>query len=429
MTFAATLFSAFFMVGVPGFAYTHGVGVWPYLIFGDVLGLIALYYVGKKFVERQSWDNDGKPIYFSPLDMFCPNIFTKCLVLAVLVVFMVPYLSVQISGFGKLIESTTSGAVSAVFAATITLFVIWMYSSISGIKGVVYSDVIQGVLLFSGAILVGSLVIFYSFSGPVDLLQQVAAKKPELLSAPGPKGIFTEGALFSTMIMFAALPITQIQFLTRYLMLDKKNAHTQLKSIIVGMAFLMSVVSLFILFSGLGGAIIVPDATGGDKIFGLLLGLLLPISIAMLVNVAVLAAAMSTADSILFSISQVFVGVAGSKAKSGAERTSLLIAARILILAVGLVALMFGLSNSQLIVSLSKLTFAGTLQLAPAILGGLWFPHAWRYAGALSIISGFAVFLGLRWSEIQIFWGLDPAIIGLAVALCAFLLTFRIKNS
>lgn len=86
-TFAATLFSAFFMIGLPGFLYTHGIGTWPYVIFGDVLGMLLLYYVGKRIILLQT------PKTVSPLELIFNNSFSKILFVIITTIFILPYLA------------------------------------------------------------------------------------------------------------------------------------------------------------------------------------------------------------------------------------------------------------------------------------------------------------------------------------------------
>ncbi len=402
-TFSATLFSAFFMVGLPGFIYTHGLVAWPYIIFGDVLGMLGLFYIGKKIIERRrEFGSD-----LSPLEVILPNNTSKIIFIVITSIFILPYLGVQISGFGKLLESATEGKFSMFTASLIGLLIIYIYSLIAGVRGIAFSDFFQGLILFICAFSVGIYITFWEFSGPIDLVNNVETK---YLSAPGGKGVFGIGALISGCILFASIPISQPQFLTRYLLISNKEPVKYLRSIAIGMGLLIAFCSLAVLPIGLGGTTMYPEIAAGDSILGKVLSNNFPAWFGGLFTVGVLAAAMSTADSILFSLGQIFSrDIYKGMISPNASENSELVAGKTFILIIAIVALLVGVSNSELIVSLSSLSFAGTLQLVPAVIGGLFITNNWKHSATVSMVTGISVFVILNNLSINIL-GLNPAI-------------------
>ena len=129
LTFAATLFSAFFMVGIPGFVYTHGLGTWPYIIFGDVLGMAILFIVGRQVLRRTA---GCKAV--SPLALFSRTPLYTALFLVITTAFVLPYLAVQIGGFGRLVESATEGGIGTSTGAFLVLAFMYLYTFAGGIR-------------------------------------------------------------------------------------------------------------------------------------------------------------------------------------------------------------------------------------------------------------------------------------------------------
>ena len=421
-TFSATLMSAFFIVGMPGFAYTHGAILWPYVIFGDVLGLLGLFFVGRRILTlKRELELAGQTIV-SPLQVISPSRSGRFAILLVTGIFILPYLAVQISGFGRVIESTSGGSIDFLSAAVGALAIIWIYSSISGIRGVVYSDLAQGIILLGAALIVSGVFIVGNFSGPIDVLKQVADISPGHLRSPGPKGLGSFPVLFSSMIMFAAIMISQPQFLTRYVLLGTEKSTEYLQGMVIGLGIALAILTIPILFLGLGGVVVYPNLGSGDSLMGQVLADNFSGWAAMAMSVAILAAAMSTADSILFSIGQM-ISVDVLQDHFGLSRTdtSSLFAARIVIFLIAIGALVFGVLNNQLIVQLSTLTFAGCLQVVPAIIGGLWHRSAWAYSGALSAIVGVLSLFLLRSVDSTNLLGFHAAIPSLAIGASVYL--------
>jgi SSS family solute:Na+ symporter len=419
-TFAATLFSAFFMVGLPGFIYTHGLGTWAWVIFGDVVGMLVLYFVGKRFVLLVSENKDA----LSPLQIICPDSLSRFLFIAVTAVFVIPYLAVQISGFGKLIESSTGGDVSMFAASAVGLVIMIIYSIVAGVRGIAFSDLLQGVILL-GCVTILGVVVTSEAGGPFELLRNVQEQKPELLTAPGPSGLMTTGFLLTGFAIFVALPATQPQFLTRYLLIDTSDTEEALryfKRVAIGMGGLIAIGTLFIVPITMSGVINNPDLTSGDKLLGSVLKDHQALAwLGGLFTVGVLAAAMSTADSILFSLGQIFsVDIYKKIIAPEATDEHMKRVSHIFIIGVALVGLLVGVANSELIVFLARLTFEGTLLLLPAVVAGLWMKNSWRHATTTSIILGVMTYWILIEQGVSMLPGLSSAIPATVVAAIPF---------
>lgn len=375
LSFAATLYSAFFMVGLPGFLYVHGIGAWPYIILGDVVGVLVLYVVGKKFIEsqRSMESNIISPLQIIPVKN--DKLLSITYVLAVSV-FMIPYLALQLIGIGSLVASTTDGKISPMFASGLILITIWIYSSIGGIRAIVFSDVIQGVILFSLLAGVGAFVSV-NLGGPIDIISKLNQVSPEHLSLPGPHGFFGFTTLLSFFFVVMLIPISQPQFLTRYILIsDKRNIEHEkkLRSVCVGMCLIFSIISLPIVLIGLGGASEFLGTVEGDSVVPIILTEYCPVWLGSLFAVAVLAAAMSTSDSVLFSLAQIMSqNVFKVNSTNNSTQLSEILASRLYVLVVAVIAFIFSfVSSSPLILTLGSLAFSGCVIVVPFLYFGLF---------------------------------------------------------
>lgn len=373
LTFAATLYSAFFLVGLPGFLFAHGIGAWPYIIIGDVIGVLILFLVGKKYIELSK---DKQKDILSPLTFILPERDRMLILTYVLTVsvFMIPYLALQLVGIGGLISSVTNDAINARWASALVLILIWTYSSLGGIKSIVLSDAIQGLILFS-LLLITSIFVLIKLGGPTQIITSINNISPDHLSLPGPNGFFTFSTMLSFIIVIMLIPLSQPQFLTRYnLLSDRRNKEPvkKLFSVCIGMCIIFCLFSLPIIILGLGGTIGFLNEIKGDQVVYSILNNWTPTWLASLFAVAVLAAAMSTSDSILFSLAQI---LSQDLLKSQEENdTSSILYSRLFVLSVALVSLFFSFFTSNtLILKLGALAFSGCVIVVPFLTFGLFF--------------------------------------------------------
>lgn len=421
-TFCATLFSSFFVVGIPGFIHNHGTGTIYWVLIGDVLGALGIFYIGRKFISKLK-TTVGKPDeVISPLEVLSPNRTFSVIFLLATCIFILPYLAIQITGVGKLLVSASNGNISFVLGTIIVMLVMYIYSFIAGIRGVAISDAVQGSILFFVVLFVSGYALFGIFDGPVELFKNLSEKYDEYQKLPGPNGYFTPGLLISYVIMFAFLPITQPQFLTRYLLVSNTK---ELKKVAIGFGLVLCISFIPITIIGLTGLDLYPDIKDSDFLLGKLLSEHFSEVFTGFVFVGVLAAAMSTADSILLSLGQMFSrDIYKNILKSNLTPQNELLTSKLFILIMAVLAFIVSLNSSDLILYLSRASFAGTLQLAPAIIGNLYARKKHPYAGSLSIIFGIVTMLILRSMNLPL--GLDSSIYGLISGTSVYLVVSKL---
>lgn len=424
LTFAATLFSAFFIVGIPGFAYTHGALIWPFVILGDIIGLIGLFFVGRAIILKNIEAEQAGSSVVSPLELIFENRASQLVALVISFVFILPFLAVQIGGFGALVGAFSDGAIDPLTASFGALAVIWLYTTFGGFRTIVWSDVIQGIVLLVAGCVIAAAFIGQNFTSPVNLLESAYENDPKSFDLEGRLGVFNHWSVFSSILMFAALFITQPQFLTRFLAIKSERPIRYLRHTVLGLGLLISLLTIPVILLGLGGAVVFPDLASGDQLLGSLLSGFSPWFGAFIV-VAVLCASMSTADSILFSLNQIFVGTAGGAL--GVSEKALLSIGRVCLLFLMIIAAVLGFANSELIVVLSTLTFGGMLQMVPAILGGLFDRGAWNYAGLVSMMVGVTAYVLLFSNDWQL-TSFHPSTEALILAILTYAMARLIKS-
>ena len=424
LTVVATFHSAFAFLGSGGFFYTHGIGFWVAGTWTVLVGVIT-YTLGTRI-----WALGKRFGYITPADMladFYESDAVRVLTAVVSVIFTILYIQVQSQGLGYILSVASGGRVSFEVGTLILLIVAAAYLIAGGLRAVYWTDVIQGVWMYV-AVWVGSLVLVYElFGGPVELWQRLATERPDLLTLPGPEGLFTPGVWFGMTIALSFGIVFQPHMMIRFY--TAASART-LKWL--GATTPIYLMTLYIpaAMVGLGGALVLPDLEIPDRVFPELLFQYAPAWLTGLILAGATAAAMSTLDSILHSnmtvltrdIYQRFVAPERSQAHYVMFGRGVVL----VLLAVGYV---LSVSTFDFLVTLITLSGAGALQLMPAILG-VCYPGR-RCTTRAGVIAGISAgLITLYVTRVMVFQplGIHEAIWSLAVNFAVTIVVSRVSE-
>ncbi|MEM6801287.1 MAG: sodium:solute symporter family protein [Bacteroidota bacterium] len=362
-TFAATLFSTFTLLGMPDFFRQHGVGAWIFLMISDAVMVFGIVWLGYELRKRAREKEYLGMAGF--LQEAYQSKFAGIVAFGGAFIFLVPYVAIQIRGVATFFHAAFPQAIPVWGWAVIMVVIMIVYSEVGGLKAIMYSDVLQGILLLIAIWIVGYNCLEH-FGGMREMFAEVAEKNEALLSTPGPKGLFNFQFLLGSMLAIALLPYTQPQISTRLvIMKDVKSLHRMA----VGIGFFAILVILPTAFMGMYGAILYPDASTPEYLNLMFIKDQANI-IGAIVMVGLLAAAISTSDSQIFAL-----GAEMRSILKGRDEEMVKIA-RIAIMIFALVALVFALLSSNELVALARTSFAGTSLLAPMIFVGIFHKKA-----------------------------------------------------
>jgi SSS family solute:Na+ symporter len=384
LTVVATYHSAFAFLGSGGFFYTHGIGFWEAGTWTILTGAIT-YVLGPRV-----WALGRRFRYVTPADMladFYESEAVRVVTAIVSVVFTILYIQVQAQGLGYIINVASGGRISFELGVLVLLAVAAAYLMAGGLRAVYWTDVVQGVWMYI-ALWAGGLYLAYElFGGPAQLWDEVATRRPDLLTLPGPHGFFTPGMWFGMTVVLSFGIVFQPHILIRY--------YTALSDRTIkwlGATTPIYLLSIYVpaAFVGLGGALIMPDLEIADRIFPELLFAYAPAWLAGLVLAGACAAAMSTLDSILHSNMTVLTrDVYQRYIVRGASQSHYVQAGRVMVLLLLLVGYSLSVRTFDLLVVLVSLSGAGALQLMPAFLG-VCFPSR-RLLTRAGVLAGIGV--------------------------------------
>ena len=392
MTFAATLFSTFTLLGMPDFSRSNGVGAWIFLTFSDAIMVFLILWFGFYLRKRV-----GQSTYqgMSALLQKCyQNKTAGYLYFTAVFLFLIPYIAIQIRGVAIFLVSAFPDFIPVWGWSIGIVLIMLVYSELGGLKAIIYADALQGTLL----LIVVWIVAFNCLNqvgGWETLFEKAATVNRDLLSTPGPKRLLSPQFLIASALAILMIPVTQPQLSTRLVIMKNYNA---LKKMATSVGFFAMLVILPTIIIGMYGAIYYADASTADFLGGVLLEEQHEL-IAAFIIIGLFAAAMSTSDSQLFAMGNEIKGLLGLKEDDNLRPI------RSVILLFALSALVFSLLSSDELVLLARLSFSGTALMGPMIMLGIF---SKRPQGvAIIVLSALALFIfilsNLGWFPKHIF--------------------------
>lgn len=402
---AGEVFTTFTFLGTAGLVVSGGAASFysmPYV----PLGYLALYFIAPRI-----WRIARARGHLTQAD-FLEDAYssrTVGIVVAIAgVLFLLPYLQLQITGLGLIVELVTGnhsmGAWSMVIAFVLVVaFVLW-----SGLRGVAttayFKDVLMIVMLFVVCI---AVPIHYT-GGFTHVFQVVQEKMPEMLSVHGTEayGIpwyISNMAISAIGVAFATMPHNwpPIMSARNSTVLRRNYLWLPFYNTLIVMPLVVGYVALVVL-----GAHADPDSA----LLSLASGMF-PEWVMGLVAVAGIATAMVPAASLLIAVSTL---VSRNLVRTRSARAQFTVTQVTVVVATAL-ALFLSIAMPNLLANLLLLTFSGLDQLAPAIAAALLLR---RKVGSVSVVAGMlvglAVVIGYTfWWTLP--WAISEGIIGLAV--------------
>ena len=362
-TFAATLFSTFTLLGMPDFFRVHGIGAWIFLMFSDAVMVFGIIWVGYELRKKARGENYVGMSGF--LEKAYQTRWAGIIAFLGVFVFLIPYVAIQIRGVAIFLQAAFPDSVPVWGWAVAMVVVMLIYSEVGGLKAIMYSDVLQGILLLIAIWIVGYNCLD-SFGGMKAMFDEVAIANEALLSVPGPRGLFNFQFLLSSMVAIMLLPYTQPQISIRLVILKDVRS---LYRMAVGIGFFAILIILPTAFMGMYGAINYPDASTSEFLNKTFIADQSN-AIGALVMIGLIAAAISTSDSQLFALG----GEIRSVLKG--EDKKMVKIARIAIVIFALLSLIFALNTTDELALLARTSFAGTSLLAPMIFTGIFHKNA-----------------------------------------------------
>ncbi len=298
----ATGESAWLLLGLTGMGYVIGVhALW--VVMGEVLGVaLAWVFVGLRFKHyTDRYDSITVPDYLE--SRFRDTRHVIRLVSVVIVLTMVTaYIAAQLTASGKAFGSFLGVSYEA--GVLMGVVFILFYTVVGGFKAVAYNDLLHGVLMFIG-LLVLPIVGIAAAGGWSAVMQQLDAIDPDLLKPMGSFGLSAAG--LASALGFIGIGLAFLgapQLLTRFISARRPQEIVQGSVIAV---LCIVVFDVGAIFAGMAGRVMFGGLADPETILPTMSAELFPAIFTGVFLVIVLAAIMSTVDSLLILASSAVV--------------------------------------------------------------------------------------------------------------------------
>lgn len=390
-TLIATNFSAFTFLGFAGAGYRVGVSYYPMMAFGTALVAISFYFIGYKV-----WLLGKEKGFITPGELIAERLGSqslKLIFLMVMVIFTLPYLTLQPIGAGYLLENLTNGQIPYFVGATTLTFVIVLYVFTGGMRSVALTDVLQGILMFV-LMIVAVFTIANSLGGITTANRTAYEQLPELFSRQGIDNFFTKPKWFSYMILWVmSVPMFPQMFMRFYI----PKTPTSLKASAVLYPIITATMFICPVLIGVWAHIPFPNLAGKatDQVLPMMLAEYTPVWIASFVMVGALAAFMSTLDSQLLALSTMLTrDIYISYFRPNASLREQTLVGRILIVILAIIGLIIAYNPPATISVIATQSFTGLTVLFPTVIAALYGRNINPVSCIISILVGEAALIG-----------------------------------
>ncbi len=412
LSYSATTYSAFMLVGLAGLTYAGGVGALGFeMVYFS--GLVLVAFFGPRFLLA------GKKFgYVTPSEMLGDRYASRGVaVVAALAscVFLIPYSAVQLAGIGYLLSGVTNGGISFTVGTLIATALAVTFALVAGIRSVAWTDALQ-VLVMLVTATVAVLLVVNSLGGFGELFGRVAEEHPGALSVPG-GGFFSFSVFLGLTLPWFFFSLSNPQVSQRLFMVGTMR---NLRRMLLGFLVIGFVYTLVAVLWGFAALLRFPNLKSADLATPSLLSSdLVPPVVGVIVIVGILAAAISTIDSILLTLSSMVARDVYGNSPGGADENRQLLVGKLVIPVIAVLALLFAGLKLDLIAVLAVSSSAGLLVTVPAIVGAFF----WKRGTAAGVISSI-VLGGLLVAYLEItqakFLGQGSSVWGLLVAIVLY---------
>ena len=368
LTLYATQYSGNTMIGFSGRAYRQGFTALVTVTF--MCAIIGLY-----FIYAPKLHNLSRKHSFITLGDFIyhrfQSIHLTIIISIISIIALGNYILTNLKAIGFIIEGATAGQVSFVNAIIILSLIMVIYETLGGMRSVAWTDMLQGILLLFGVIVI-FYIIFKQYGGLNGISSQLQINRPDFWTPPD----WSAKRLWLSTILVVSIGVSVYPHAIQRIY-SAKDSSTLRKSLQL-MVFMPFVTTLFMVIVGIVGA---SQIEGLDRNNSEQISILLLVDLAekiphiswliVMFLAAAIAAIMSTVDSALLAISSTVTQDLFRKIKPDSSQKELLLFGKSISWVIMLVAVIMAINLPQTIWQLFQIKLELLCQIAPAIFLGV----------------------------------------------------------
>ncbi len=394
-TTSISVFSALAFYGAPSGIYKDGIGF--YSNTGGMVAALMFVVVGYRL-----WLLGREYGFTTPVDYLRSRYYSDgygLFVSAFLILFIVPYVAMQLVAIGDAVVVTTDGMVPYVIAVAVGTIVVSLHIIGGGMGSVAWMDTFHMCLGFGTLItLIVYLTMRYfpngGFAEAVQIMQQNGTF--DILSCPGPNGTFNWKGMISNALTGAIATVVWPHIFMRTFVASSKENFRQM-SWAMPLSYVLVYSPIVIIGAILAPAILGPGFEKPDNIVAILSTQYAPPFIAFISLLCLFAFGVSTADSLLLSASAMasrdiyLHHVYELKGKTSDSKQVVKFGRLVLLLLMIITLVIVALKPASITDYAYKLSSPFFAQILPATLFGLFWRRASKEGAIAGTVSGLLV--------------------------------------
>ena len=413
LTLYATQYSGNTLLGYPGEAFQLGFA-WVMSV-GFMMAIIVVYLLFAPQLQRIAKQKH----FITPGDWITYRFNSPSLTLianVLLVAAISNYLLAQLMAMGHVTEGLSGGTIPYWAGVLLLTFVVIIYETVGGMRAVAWTDCVQGLMLLVG--LIGLLIAV----GPTpdhlaNLTNEIARTSPEKVVVPSWE---ISRNWFSTIILIGFSGAVYPHAIQR---IYAARSARSLKRAFSVMVFLPLVTTGVMFLVGILAIGELSDGGDPDQVMPTLLTMwagqsTLLFGLSVLVITAIVAAVMSTADSVLLSLSSILAkDIIGTTLLRGASQERLTRTGKILSWIIVSILVGIALSPRVTLWGLTEIKMEILAQVAPLFVLGVTWSRLTTSAAFVGMLAGCATYSGLLLTSNPEPWNIHAGVVALGVNL------------
>jgi SSS family solute:Na+ symporter len=339
--------------------------------------------------------------------------FLPVLVAVIGIAAIIPYLQLQLTGLGIIVEIASFDRIGRGTATVIAGVLIGAFVLISGIRAVAAVSVLKDFLMAAVVVAIGVAVPYIHFGGVGAMFARLAQEQPAHLVMPGGTVNLGHTWYVSTVLICALGLMWPHSFAAVF---TARSGETLRRNAVVLPLYNLSLAFVFIV--GFAAILLFPKLTNGDLSLLTVVRATFPPWFLGIVGGAGALTAMVPAAVMVLTASTLFAkNVFRPVCARGLTDAQVARLARLLVVALTATSLGLALSSSTSLVSLLLLGYDGVSQFLPGVILGLFWRRVTRGGVLAGIIGGVLVTTFLVLTHRDPFFGWNAGFIGLGANL------------
>ena len=410
---AGEVYTTFSFLGASGWAYSRGA---PTLY---ILAYITLAYVVSFFILPPIWELGRRHKLQTQSDFFTWRYRSKYLVAAVSlvgIVFMIPYLELQITGFGIIAEVASYDGIGRVPAMMVAVVLLAGFVLTGGLRAVAWVSVLKDILMLIAAVAVGIGIPYAYFGGIGPMFTALVHANPSHFVMPGATPNLGHSWYISTVLLTGlGVYMWPHSFGAAF---SAKSSETLRRNAVIMPLYTLSLTLM--LFVGFAAVLVLPNLRDGDlSLLAMVRKTFPPWFLGIIGGAGALTAMVPAAILVLSSATVFAKNLFRPLFAPGINDHQVARIARLMVVVISLISLYLAIHGSTTLVSLLLLAYAGITQLFPGVVLGLF----WKRVSMSGVFAG--LIFGVASMAILFLTKHDPCL-GLSAGFLGLCLNFTI---